>query len=148
MENIKNLELIDERFEVEFNLIEDFKIMYELVRWCDSYTRIGSPLNFHFVKDFVGYSCYFERYKDLPQYIRKMIVYIRKPKHRLDYEDKKIQEFKDFLIKKYQKKYNINILVSVDKINEGMELSLNPIPSQTDNKNNNGSGTKPSTRGI
>lgn len=31
--------------------------------------------------------------------------------------------------------------------NKGMELTLNPIPSQTDNKNN-GSGTKPSTRGI
>ena len=31
---------------------------------------------------------------------------------------------------------------------EGMELPLNPIPSQLDNQNNNGSGTKPSTRGI
>jgi len=30
---------------------------------------------------------------------------------------------------------------------EGMELTLNPIPSQNDNKNK-GSGTKPSTRGI
>ena len=31
--------------------------------------------------------------------------------------------------------------------NEGMELSLNPIPSQINNKNK-GSGTKPSSRGI
>ena len=48
----------------------------------------------------------------------------------------------------------LTIIESVSEItsasptsNEGMELSLNPIPSQINNKNN-GSGTKPSTRGI
>lgn len=106
----KGIEKDFEKFVVEFNLIEDFKIIYELVKWSDSYTRMGGLLAFHFVKDLVGYSCYFERYQDIPNYIRRMIVCIRKPKHRIDYENKKIQEFKDFLIKKYQRKYNINIM--------------------------------------
>lgn len=104
MTDSPEFKLIDELFEIKFEgLIDDFKVMSDLVQWSDSWSRIGGVLHFHFLKDFVGYSCYLQRNKDLPQYIKGIIVYVRKPDHRLDYEDKKIQEFKDFISKRFKK---------------------------------------------
>ena len=99
------LELIDEFFEIEFEYISytsDFKIMSSLVRWCDSYVRHGQ-LHFHILKDCTGYGIYLERDMQLPEYIKKIKVYIRKPKHRLEWENKKIEEFKEWIIKKFKK---------------------------------------------
>lgn len=99
------LELIDEKFEIEFEWsyeVPDFKLISTLVRWCDSYTRNGI-LVFHFLKDCTCYAVYLTRDKQLPEYIKSMFIYIRKPKHRLDWEDKKIKEFKEFILTKFKK---------------------------------------------
>ena len=101
----EELKLIDETFEIEFKgLLPDFKFMYELIKWCDTYTRFGL-LKFEINKDFVHYSLYLERNKDLVEYIKKVKVYIRKPLHRLKYEDKKIREFKLWILLKFKEDF-------------------------------------------
>lgn len=101
---MKDFELIDERFEIEFEWsykVDDFKIINQLVNWCDSYTRDGI-LIFHFLKDCTNYLVYFERDETLRGNIKKMGVYVRKPSHRLEWEDRKIKEFQDWICKKWK----------------------------------------------
>ena len=61
--------------------------------------------------------------------------------------EKQLPELIDKKVKEMLDELGENTLPSATSKKEGMELSLNPIPSQTDNKNK-GSGTKPSSRGI
>jgi len=102
---MEKLELIDEKFEIEFEWsyeVPDFKLIATLVRWCDSYIR-NNILTFNFLKDCTNYLVLLTRDKEMPQYIKSVFVYIRKPKHRLDWEDKKIKEFKEFILTKFKK---------------------------------------------
>jgi hypothetical protein len=99
------MQLIDEKFKIVFNSITDapdFKVMNGFVSWCDSYVR-HFILHFEFLKDCTNYSVFFVRDKQLQEYISEIQVYIRKPSHRLEWEDKKIKEFKDFVLKKFKK---------------------------------------------
>jgi len=99
------IQLIDERFKIVFNSITnapDFKVISSFVNWCDSYVR-WFILYFEFLKDYTNYSVFFVRDKELQGYISEIRVYIRKPSHRLEWEDKKIREFKDFVLKKFKK---------------------------------------------
>lgn len=102
---MKDFELIDEKFEIEFEWsyeVPDFKIISSFVRWCDSYTR-KNILTFHFLKDCTNYLVLLKRDERMPQYIKSVFIYIRKPSHRLDWENKKIKEFKDWICKKFRK---------------------------------------------
>jgi hypothetical protein len=102
---MENFDLIDEKFMIEFNNfteIADFKLMSELVKWCDTYTRSGI-LYFNFLKDFTNFAIFMERDKQLTEYIKVIRIYVRKPSHRLEWENKKIQEFKDFILSKFKK---------------------------------------------
>jgi len=98
------LELIDELLEVEFSKfeIQDYELMYWLIRWCDSYTR-QSRFTFHLLKEFLSFGVYIEMDKEIYYYVKKVRFYFRKPKHRLKFEEEKIQEFKDFVSKKFKK---------------------------------------------
>jgi hypothetical protein len=102
----KEFELIDEKFEIVFEFsseVEDFRLMDALVKWCNSYVR-HSTLHFEILKDLTNYAIFLERDNQFNgEYIKKIRVYVRKPSHRLEWEDKKIQEFKDFISKKFKK---------------------------------------------
>jgi hypothetical protein len=102
----KEFELIDEKFDIVFEFsseVEDFRIMNALVKWCNSYVR-HSILHFDLLKDLTNYAIFLERDNQFNgEYIKKIRVYVRKPSHRLEWEDKKIQEFKDFISKKFRK---------------------------------------------
>ena len=100
----EKLELIDEMFKVELNKfeIEDWKLMSGLIRWCDSYTR-QSRLSFHLLKEFLSFSVFIEMDKEIYYYVKSFSCYFRKPKHRLKMEEEKIEEFKQFILKKFKK---------------------------------------------
>lgn len=97
------MELIDETFQIRFNgLVEDFRLMSEIVKYSDSYTRFR-VLTFEINKDYIHFSLFLERHKELPDYIKKIKVYVRKLSTRSKYDEKKIQEFKNFILKKFKK---------------------------------------------
>ncbi len=104
IEKENKLELIDEKIEIEFDKfsINDFELMYGLIKWCDSYTR-DSRLIFHLLKDFLSFMISIEMDEEIYYYVKKFNCYFRKPKHRLEMEDKAIQDFKDFVLKKFKK---------------------------------------------
>jgi hypothetical protein len=100
-----DFDLIDEKFQIEFKYfieVADFKLMSKLVKWCDSYTRSGI-LYFNFLKDFTNFAIFMERDNQLTEYIRRIRVYVRKPSHRLEWEDQKIAQFKDFILTEFKK---------------------------------------------
>lgn len=98
------MKLIEEKIEIKFSkfIVSDFEAMNTLVRWCDSYVR-NTILAFHFLKEFLSFQCFFERDKEIPQYISSIKFYFSKPSHRLKMEDEKIKEFKEFLLKKFKR---------------------------------------------
>ena len=102
MEN--KLELIDEKIEIEFDKyrIQDFELIYGLIEWCDSYTRSGR-LIFHLLKEFLSFTILIEMDEEIYYYVKNFTCYFRKPKHRLKMEEQAIQEFKDFVLKKFKK---------------------------------------------
>ena len=115
---INRIELIDENFEIEFEYftgMDDFRVMNTLVKWCDCYTRNGIN-TFNISKDLTGYFIFLERDSICNNYIKKMRVYVRKPKHRLEWENQKIKEFKDFIFTKFKKANP-----TINKIEEGAE---------------------------
>ena len=101
---MNNLELIDEILEVKFKKFEinDFKLMYELVKWCNSYTR-DSRFVFHLLKGFLSFTVYIEMDEEINYYVKKFTCYFRKPKHRLEMENEAIQEFEDFILKRFKR---------------------------------------------
>lgn len=102
--NGNKLELIDEKIEIELDKfsIQDFELMYGLIKWCNSYTR-DNRFIFHLLKDFLSFMVFIEMDGEIYYYVKKFTCYFRKPKHRLEMEEKAIQEFKDFILKKFKK---------------------------------------------
>ena len=101
---MENIELIEEKFEIEFGFasaVADFKLMSEIVKWCDSYVR-NSILIFEMLRNFTDFHLFLERDKELPEYIRRIKVYIRKVKDR-KMDDDNIAVFKDFILTKFKK---------------------------------------------
>ncbi len=100
----EKIELIDELLEVRFSKfeIEDFAFMSGLIKWCDSYTRQGR-LCFHVLKEFLSFGVYIKLDEQIYYYVKSVKFYFRKPKHRLKFEEERIQEFKDFISKKFKK---------------------------------------------
>ena len=98
------MKLIDEKFKIEFGKYEinDFQLMSALVRWSDSYTRQGR-LSFHLLKEFLSFSVFVEMDKEIQYYVKSIGLYFRKPLHRIKMEEQAIQEFKDFIFKKFKK---------------------------------------------
>ena len=74
-------------------------VFYKIIRWCDSYTTFHLT-TLEINKDLVHYFLGLHRFINDVEWI---YVSIRKPKHRLKYENEQIKIFKEMIIKKFKK---------------------------------------------
>lgn len=99
--NLKDLSYEKEEFYILFDGLRNPKIwdvFYKIIKWCDSYTTFHLStieLNKNYVHYFLGVGTFLTD-------VRWIYVAIRKPKHRLDYENKQIKIFKDMILRKFK----------------------------------------------
>lgn len=102
---MKKEKMLKKMIKVKFEYcleIPDFKIMNDLVNWCDVYTR-NRILTFHFMKHTTNYLVKLERDKDFPERIKSLFIFVRYINTHKDNSEKNINEFLDFIKNKFKK---------------------------------------------
>lgn len=78
----------------------DFEFMFRITRWCDSYSLHHGGVIVEILKDWVGYHIFLNRSYHRLKGLR---VLVWRPTHRITYEKKKIEEFKEFILKRFKR---------------------------------------------
>ena len=91
------------RVKFEFCLeTPDFKVINDLINWCDTYTR-NRILVFHFMKNATTYLVQLERDMDFEDRIKSLFIFVRYFNTHKGSAEKNIEEFLTFIKKKFKK---------------------------------------------
>lgn len=109
MDDIVNLDVMRisiEYIKVKFGIsFPDFEFFFRITRWADCYSFDHYGVMMTILKDCVGFHISLSGFS---HYVKGLKVSVWRPTHRLTYEKEKIEEFKEFISKRF-KRYNPTI---------------------------------------